>query len=159
MNAAPFATDEFEGWIGFDEIRSRRQLPPTTGGAYIVVRDSTDPPVYLATSTGGFFRGKDPTVDPTVLARNWVPESQILYIGKSNKLRRRLFEYAAFGEGRPVGHWGGRYIWQLDDSRELDVAWVTCKDGETHSELEARLVGQVKRLTGRLPFANITDPS
>ena len=88
-----------------------------------------------------------------------MPGAEVLYIGKSNALRRRLKEYASFGAGSPIGHWGGRYIWQLSDSDELLVAWKACGEDETPDYLEAQLLGRFKRIHGRLPFANIADPS
>jgi hypothetical protein len=60
----------------------------------------------------------------------------------------------AFGEGKPVGHWGGRYIWQLAGSWEFRVAWrETC--GEEPRIVESRLIAELRRATRTLPFANL----
>ena len=89
----------------------------------------------------------------------WVEACEVIYIGKGNNLRRRLKQYADFGAGKPVGHWGGRYIWQLADANSLLVAWKQTAPHETAATAEARLLDAFKRERGTLPFANIADSS
>ena len=150
----------FNGFLTFEELRlDASAVPSSAGGAYVVVRQSTEAPGFLEESCGGHFKGRNPTEIVDVLERKWVPDAQIVYIGKGDLLQRRLKQYARFGAGRPVGHLGGRYIWQLANSGELRVAWKACANGETATQLEAKLVGRFKQLYGRLPFANIADPS
>jgi hypothetical protein len=50
---------------------------------------------------------------------------QPLYVGRARSLRRRITALARFGSGQPVGHWGGRYLWQLADHEDLAIAWRT----------------------------------
>lgn len=151
----------FDGFVTFDELRNGGldEVPPS-GGVYVVIRRSKEDPVFLDESCGGHFKGKNPGELVDVLTAKWVADTPVVYIGKGDSLRRRLKEYAAFGAGRPVGHWGGRYIWQLADRDELLVAWKRCEDGRTAAELEGELVAGFKAANGgRLPFANIADPS
>ena len=69
----------------------------------------------------------------------------------------RLRQYARFGAGAPVGHWGGRYIWQLADSSELLVAWHVISWYEIARDYERRLLKRFAELhDGRRPFANLT---
>jgi len=150
--------EAFCGFVTFDELRDRMNAVPLSGGIYVVMRRAAHLPTFLAESCGGHFKGRNPTQLVDVLEHKWVPEAEVLYVGKSDALRRRLKEYAGFGAGRPIGHWGGRYIWQLSDSDELLVAWKGCGDGETPGYLEAQLADRFKRVYGRLPFANIADP-
>lgn len=38
----------------------------------------------------------------------------MVYIGKAGTtLRKRLNQYLKFGNRQNIGHWGGRYIWQI----------------------------------------------
>lgn len=60
-------------------------------------------------------------------------------------------------ELRPIGHWGGRYIWQLADADELLVAWHPISWDEAAREYERRLLAHFGDLDeGRRPFANLT---
>jgi hypothetical protein len=150
--------EAFDGFVTFKELRDDASAVPLSGGVYVVVRPATQPPAFLAESCGGHFKRRNPTELVDVLERKWVDDAPLLYVGRSRVLRRRLKQYASFGAGRPIGHWGGRYIWQLSDSDELLVAWKACCTDETPSHLEAHLAGRFKLIYGRLPFANIADP-
>lgn len=153
-----------EGFGGYKSFASLRAAAfvgvPRGGGVYIIVRRATDDPVFLTESCGGHFKGRNPAVACELLAAKWVPDTPIVYIGKATSLFTRLRQYADFGAGKPIGHWGGRYIWQLADRDELLVAWKECEPGLTPEKAEADLVGEFKRaFGGLLPFANISDPS
>ena len=54
-----------------------------------------------------------------VLEAKWIGNAQVVYVGKGDNLRRRLTQYADSGARKPIGHWGGRYVWQLADSADL----------------------------------------
>lgn len=91
------------------------------------------------------------------LDAEWVHGSTVVYIGKADVLRRRLHQYARFGAGEPVGHWGGRLIWQLADSGDLLVTWHALTTMETARSFERRLLFRFGELyEGRRPFANLT---
>lgn len=144
---------ETAGFTGF--VSLARLVPtavPTHGGVYVVVREGDDAPVLLSDSVGGHFKGKNPTVELSVLERKWVAGCTVVYIGKATSLRSRLRQYRDFGLGRPVGHWGGRYIWQLDGCNELLVAWRFEVDPR---DAEKALLADFTARYGRLPFANI----
>jgi hypothetical protein len=143
----------FTGWLPFAAIRT--SACPTSGGVYVVTYNAESPVAFSERSCGGWFKGKDPTVTPDALTANWVDGAEVVYIGKADQLRRRLTQYADFGEGRPVGHWGGRLIWQLSSTDRLIVGWKETP-GRIPVEVEAKLIGQFRRIHGKPPFAN--DP-
>ena len=116
--------DGFVGWMTFDQLRQDRVAAvPEEGGVYVVARANPDKPAFLDTNPAGRFKGRNPTVDAATLEANWVDAAEVVYIGKANSLKRRLREFQRFGSGAPIGHWGGRLIWQLAASVELQVAW------------------------------------
>ena len=94
-------------------------------------------------------------MDITVLKNNWVTGTNILYIGMTgSSLRRRIKQYMQFGEGKPVGHRGGCYIWQMEDCDRLIICWKELAE-ELPGEYETMLIRSFKDADdGRRPFAN-----
>jgi hypothetical protein len=150
----------FTGFLTFETLRSTGYgTVPVDAGLYAVLRPSVEPPLFLERSPGGRFKRRDPTVPVRQLEARWVEGCPIVYVGKATSLRTRVKAYGDFGAGRPVGHWGGRFIWQLGDSADLVVAWRRAAAGETAPGAEAALLRRFKKRYGCLPFANIADPS
>jgi hypothetical protein len=122
-------------------------------GTYIVVRESAKRATFLEGNPGGRYKSQNPTVPIPTLTEKWVDGCCVLYIGKATNLSRRLHQYRDFGLGKPVAHWGGRYIWQLADARQLLVCWKP-----TLTDLrddEKALLARFRDGYGRLPFANL----
>lgn len=146
----------FTGYVRFAELPT--QDVPTAAGVYAVVRVATAPPEFLPVSPGGRFKSKDPTVPIERLRTSWVEGVHTVYVGQTSRgrdgLRRRLDAYRRFGAGEPVGHWGGRFIWQLADSDRLTVAWLATPDRDA-ADVETELLIRFVERTGVLPFANL----
>ena len=131
---------------------------PRGPAAYVVYLPARREVNFRDASPAGRFKGRDPTVPVEALRAKWMPGAQIVYIGKADVANRRLAQFARFGAGEPVAHWGGRYIWQLRDSDELLVAWHAITWNEPARDFEKRLLAHFGRLHGgRRPFANLTD--
>ena len=154
------------GFVGFKTAPELRKSDLAevleVPGVYMVLRNPSVPPVFSEKSTGGHFKGKDSAVAIEVLERNWVNGAAVIYIGKagggssSATLRRRLKSFLRFGEGHPVGHWGGRFIWQLQDAGSLLFCWRHVGDSDAR-ELERDLIRDFVRMFGTRPFANLRD--
>ncbi len=154
---------DFEGFKSIGELQATGCLEvPAVPGVYLIVRDSSESPTFLNESAGGRFKGKNPTVSRSKLETNWVDGACVLYIGKAgggtsgSNLAKRLRTYMRFGAGEPVGHWGGRLIWQLEGARDLSVCWRECLDVDA-VEFEKSLIGEFSQAHGKRPFANLRD--
>jgi hypothetical protein len=153
----------FEGFVSTTSLRdSRCSEVPNRSGVYMVTRKSSEPPKYARKSQGGHFKGKDPTVSPIELELNWVPTAFVMYIGQAggggsqSTLRKRLWSFMRFGAGEPVGHWGGRLIWQLEDCSKLTLCWKPTGIIDARS-YESELIAGFTRMYGARPFANLRD--
>jgi hypothetical protein len=129
-------------------------------GVYLVVRESNRPVCFLETSSGGHFKGRNPSVPVSVLRSRWLDPPKVVYIGKaggttvSTTIQVRLRSFMQFGSGHRCAHWGGRYIWQLCDAADLLVYWKStpCKDPR---QVERTLLQEFVQKYGQLPFANL----
>ncbi|MBA2680476.1 MAG: hypothetical protein H0U76_19035 [Ktedonobacteraceae bacterium] len=153
----------FQGFASIASLQaSRCHEVPAEPGVYLVVRPDMTPPQFLDPGTGGFFKGKDPNVRPATLRSEWVDQTVVVYIGKAGgpqgqaTLRSRLWQYMQYGQGKTIGHQGGRYIWQLADSAHLQICWQPTPN-EVPAVAESRLIQEFKTVYGKRPFANLRD--
>ena len=111
-------------------------------------------PEFIEVSRGGHFKGKNPSVKISALHEKWVHGASVAYIGKAENMQRS--EFCRFGAGAAIGHWGGRYLWQVVGSDDWVVCWKACESNETALEAEAKLLKAFGEAHGgRLPFANL----
>ena len=135
---------------------------PCEKGVYMVLNPAfKQEPRFMLKGVGGFFKSRDPNVSIDELRRNYVKDSQIIYIGKAGStngnatLQSRLRQYLRFGEGRNVGHYGGRLIWQLENHENLIICWKTVNEGDPRM-IEKDYLSNFERKFGVIPFANLT---
>lgn len=150
----------FSGFVAISALQTSECCEiPRLPGVYMVVRPNPVNPDFLGESTGGHFKGKNPAVAVALLKGKWVEDALVLYVGKAGgpgaiaTLNSRIRLYMQFGQGKPVGHWGGRYIWQLRHSGNLLVCWKT-SDAAPRT-VENGLIQEFERAYGKLPFANL----
>lgn len=164
MNRKCLQTQGFEGFKTVGELMDGVSTQiPAQKGVYFVLREGESAPQFLTEGTGGFFKGMNPNVPIAELDANWVEGTPIVYIGKaggvgsSATLRRRLGQYLRFGQGANIGHWGGRYIWQLADSRDLVLCWIILPFDDPRT-VERQMIADFKTIhAGKRPFANQID--
>lgn len=164
MQFDSIASIQQAGFIGFQTVAdlqaSRCNAIPKDRGVYLFIRDTLESPRFLPTSTGGHFKGRNPAVEIETLKENWVEGAKVVYIGKAGSptgratLKSRLWQYMRFGKGDPVGHWGGRFIWQLADAQSLIVCWKATPQDDP-SVVESTLIQEFKERYGKRPFANL----
>ena len=151
----------FTGFIPIAHLWRDCSAIPRIKGVYMVVRTTTVAPEFLEQGTGGYFQDKSPNVPLAILRANWVNDACVIYIGKaggassSTTLRSRLKQYLQFGQGKAVGHRGGRYIWQLKDAADLLFCWMPLFSDDP-TDVETNLIRTFKgRYNGMRPFANL----
>jgi hypothetical protein len=164
MKLTKLETIKSEGFLGFKTVKQLWQSHeeiPNEKGVYLVINPSPQICTFLEVGVGGYFKNKNPNVLIEELNKNWVNDSHIVYIGRagggssSATLRRRLKQYLDFGKGKPnVGHYGGRFIWQLENHAELIFAWKPLKS-EDPSIIETALLNEFRAHFKKLPFANL----
>jgi len=163
----PFDAELLSGFgdaVTFADLRAEpRRRPGEVAGVYAVIYPFDHEPRFLDEGTGGSHKKKDPNVSAGELRERWVPDTRLLYFGKAggagkkSHLRERVDDYSQFGLGAKTGHWGGRLIWQLEDSASLLVCWKQTVDGDEPKAAEHRLIRQFIGQYRKLPFANLAD--
>ena len=157
--------DELKSY-GFQGFRTIAELIknnytdiPKVRGVYVLLYHKLIPE-FVEVGTGGHFKARNPDVPIETLKDNWVQDSSIIYIGKagaedgSATLHSRLKQYFRFGQREPVGHWGGRYIWQLKDCYNIVVCWKELPNGNPR-DAEAALIAEFVKKYDKRPFANL----
>lgn len=154
----------FEGFKSVRELMQNIELVPNKKGIYLVFFPDEESPVFVEKGSGGFFKGKNPNVSINDLKKQWVEDERLLYIGKAGRanskatLQSRLKQYMRFGQGEPVGHWGGRLIWQLANAKDLIVCWKILGVDKEPREEERKMILNFKTVhNGKRPFANLQD--
>jgi hypothetical protein len=152
----------FSGFIKISELKIDSSFIPKLKGVYLILRPENSRVEIIEIGTGGFFKGKNPNVLIKELQRSWIEESKIIYIGKAGgtnsnaTLQSRLIQYLNFGKGKNIGHWGGRYIWQIKDIDDYLICWKVLPEEDPRS-FEIKLLETFKQKYNVLPFANLTD--
>ncbi len=148
----------FTGFLTIGELMDSRKTIDTSKGVYFVLNLSESSPTFVEKGTGGYFKGNDPNVSIDVLKSKWVENTKVVYIGrggqtdKNSTLHSRLSDYLRFGKGKKVGHWGGRYIYQIGNSKQLVICW---KYTDYPEGVESNLIDEFLSLYGKLPFGNL----
>lgn len=143
----------------------KAKLPDSKGIYFVIYPYDWPEGLFLTTGTGGHFKGKNPNVPIEELWSNWVEDADILYIGKAGgisrngittnaTLRDRIIALLRFGNVKNVGHWGGRYLWQHENSPDFRVYWYSCAD-ENPADLEKELIADFVKIYNKKPFANL----
>lgn len=146
------------GFIGFkkmSELFLDSLMLPDNNGVYLVLNVDNKPGEFLTVGSGGHFKGKDPNISLADLKSNWVDNTKVVYIGKATSLRSRLRQYFSFGQGKNIGHYGGRLIWQIKYSKDLVVCWKSLTTDPR--EFETDLIQQFVKTFGCRPFANLAN--
>lgn len=109
----------FTGFKTVAQLWNDNSNIPNEKGVYLIINPDCTKNHFTIKGVGGFFKGKDPNLSVNDLKANWVDDCYVLYIGQAGgngsaaTLKKRLKQYLDFGKGKPVGHYGGRLIWQL----------------------------------------------
>lgn len=133
-------------------------------GVYVVVYKKKGIPDFKDLGSGPeIWHNKKVNVSVEKLGDNWITfkngDEHIIYIGRAGggntktNLRKRIRQYILFGLGHQIAHYGGRYIWQIANPRDLEIYWESV---DLPVERERNLLDQFKKEHNqRLPFANL----
>ena len=153
----------FEGFKTVRELMNSCKDIPNMMGVYVVLREKNERPVILEKRPFDCHEEKYPSYSKAELEKEWVKDTQIVYIGKAGgssqktELHKRLSTYIRFGKGMKATHGGGRSIWQLADAQELIVCWRVLTDEEPCCVESKMIADFCKKHDGKRPFANRRD--
>lgn len=128
-------------------------------GVYLIVYEGKEIPQFIVPGCGPEkYKDRKVNVFEGELKKNWLDlgfDRNIIYIGKSegkNDIGARLKMHMRFGSGEEVNAYGGRYIWQIEDSDKLLVFW---KKSDNPEGERFEMLKQFKEKHTKLPFANL----
>ena len=145
----------FSGFLKMSHLFQDSSMLPHNNGVYLVLKTDVKPVQFLTIGSGGHFKGKNPNISIDELKANWVENTKVVYIGKATSLKSRLRQYFRFGQSKNIGHYGGRLIWQLNNSEDLVICWKTTTTDPR--EFEAELIRKFVTNYKNRPFANLQD--
>ena len=152
-----------EGFVGFKRIGDLFQScsdVPEERGVYLILYLSKSHPNFINPGVGGSHKGRNPNVSISELESNWVDNTVVLYMGKTESLNRRVSTLMRFGRGKEDPHHCGRNIWQIRDYKDLLLAWRICPDGlDDPVQIESEMIYEFRDNYGRMPFANLQLPT
>jgi hypothetical protein len=156
------------GFTGFASVMALREdgaaAVPAEEGVWVVLREWEEAPRFLPRSSAAHWRGLDPSVPAEELAARWLPGASLLYVelaegsGVRSRLQQRIKRFLRFGAGKNVGHWQGRFIWQLAGASALRIAWKVAPSGVAGTEAQ-ELLARFRAEYAAAPFANETGES
>jgi hypothetical protein len=159
------------GFSGFTKVRDLFRScsnVPNERGNYLALYLDGNRPEFVPKGVGGFFKGKNPNVSTAELESTWVDGPIVIYIGQAGGIRAgkwsnetlngRISTYMKFGQGRNVGHFGGRYIWQIRNYGDLALCWKPWPNKmKDPKQVEGEMIQEFKARYGKRPFANLQD--
>lgn len=166
--------EKFEGFKQIGDLFKDHSSIPEERGNYLVLYLQGGQPEFIKPGVGGFFKNRDPNVETDKLKCNWISGEIVIYIAQAGgiqrgkwsnaTLRERISTYMEFGKTKPVGHWGGRYIWQIKNYGDLVICWKPLPNKiRDPKQTEYKMIQEFKKLhenrmcnEGR-PFANLKD--
>lgn len=166
-----FTIDDLQadGFVGFVPLRAFEKPfvmgdGPDVEGVYAVLRESAVRPIFREDTHR---RPRSKVYTAAQAEAEWVDGSQTLYIGKGplrkprngrrQGLAQRIKEMRAHGHDGGANHYGGKLLWQIEDTDSLLIAWKVLLEGTAdvvETELIQRFMAQDE--SGRTPYANIS---
>ena len=152
----------FSGFKKISELKLNTSLIPKIKGVYLVLCPDNTKIEFVEKGTGGFFKDKNPNIIVIDLQKIWIESARIIYIGKAGgsnskaTLNSRIKQYLNFGQGKKVGHWGGRFIWQIKNVDDYIICWKELLKDEPRN-IEIKLMGLFRQKYHTRPFANIIN--
>lgn len=157
----------FAGFKSIKELAANYKVIPKKKGVYVVLFQFENRAKFLPIGSGPalYKNAINPNVSVKELEDNWVENTIVINIGKAgglNKhgieqkstLRSRLKAYLKFGQGKDVRHYGGRFIWQIENSKDLVICWKELTELQPR-DFERALIREFIELYKRKPFANL----
>lgn len=132
---------------------------PKGAGIYAVYWVISEDPIFRSNTGKAKFAI---ATDPRELEERWAQINQrnptdIIYIGKSVDIRRRVRQLAHFGVGKIRNHVGGEWMWQISRIESAKIMLQQCPAGKEIA-FESWLLDEFKKEHKNWPIANRDGP-